>query len=130
MNEIQKLSLNLRAPIFSEIVVDTKPRQDSSKDPILREYMLGGQTSNNDVRMILDVPTLEYLLSVARQSQTRRCIINRAGIRIKVRRAIGTEHVYETLHIDGLKPYPEQAPTGLKMPYNAMLGHSLLNSRK
>jgi len=130
MDDIKNLSLNLHAPIFKDIVVDTKPMQDPSKDPILREYLMGGMRTNRDIRMILDVPTLQYLLSVALQSKTQRCVINRAGIRIKVRRAVGTEHVYETLHIEGHKPYPEQAPDGMRLPYNPLLGHSLLNHKR
>ena len=127
--EVKKLNINLEAPIMERVFVNTKPTQEPERDPILREYFLGGMASDRDVRMILDVPTLQYLLDTAMRSQTRRCVINRAGIRIKVRRA-PTGHVYETLHIDGLKPYPEQAPQGISMPYNPLLGNSLLQNKK
>lgn len=123
------LKLNSEAPILERVIVNTAPTQDPQQDPILKEYMLGGPSNDRDVRMVLDVHTLEYLLSVARRSPSKRCIINRAGIRIKVKRAT-TGHVYETLHIDGLHPYPEQVPTNIRMPFDPTLGNSLLQNRK
>jgi hypothetical protein len=129
MEEFKTLRLNSEAPILSKVIVNTKPVQDTAQDHTLKEFYLGGPSSDRDVRMVLDVHTLEYLLETARQSPTKRCIINRAGIRIKVKRA-HTGHVYETLHIDGLRPYPEQAPTNIRMPYDAMLGNSLLRNRR
>lgn len=126
---IKTLKLNTEAPILERVIVNTAPTQDPAQDQILKEYFLGGPNNDRDVRMVLDVHTLQYLLSVAQRSPSKRCIINRAGIRIKVKRA-PTGHVYETLHIDGLHPYPEQVSTSIRMPYNPTLGNSLLANRK
>ena len=126
---IKKLNVQLEAPIFNRMFVNTSPVQEPNLVPVLKEYMIGGPNVDCDVRLILDVKTLEYLLSVARRSQTQRCVINRAGIRVKVRRATKSDHVYETLHIDGSKPYPEQAPTSLSMPLQAFTGTDLMRNR-
>jgi len=129
MGDIKKLEMQLEAPIMERVFVNTKPTQEEGQDTIMKEYIVGGPYVDSDVRMILDVATLEYLLDNARRSPTRRVVINRAGIRIKVRRAT-TGHVYETLHIDGHRPYPEQAPSKFSIPHNPLLGNSLLQHRK
>ena len=126
---IKKLNVQLEAPIFDRMFVNNNPVQEPNLDPVLKEYMIGGPNVDCDVRLILDVKTLEYLLSVARRSDMHRCVINRAGIRVKVRRSVKTQHVYETLHIDGSKPYPEQAPNGLRMPLSAFTGTDLMRNR-
>ena len=126
---IKKLNIQLEAPIFKRMFVNNNPVQEPNLDPILKEYMIGGPNVDCDVRLVLDEKTLMYLLSVARKSQTRRCVINRAGVRIKVRKSVKSEHVYETLHLDGSKPYPEQAPDGLKMPLSTFIGTDLMRNR-
>jgi len=125
---IKKLNIQLEAPIFKRMFENSSPIQEPNLDPILKEYIIGGPNVDCDVRFILDVQTLEYLLSVARRSQTKRCVINRAGIRVKVRRAVKSEHIYETLHIDGSKPYPEQAPTSVEIPLLGFKGTDLLRN--
>jgi hypothetical protein len=127
---IKKLEIALEAPIFNRMFVNTSPVQDPNLDPVLKEYMIGGPNVDSDVRFIIDVQTLEYLLSVARKSQTQRVVVNRAGVRIKVCRSVKSCHVYETIHIDGSRPYPEQAPNSLKMPLTAFKGSDLLRNRK
>ena len=114
-NGIEKLSLNLEAPIIEELIVRQRPLQDPNQDECLREYQLGGTHSNRDVRFIADTETLEALLEVAKLSRTGRVILHRAGIKMKVKRA-RTGHVYETLHLTGLNPVPERAPSTLKIP--------------
>jgi len=114
-SKFEKLSINLDAPIMEELLVRTRPLQDPNQDECLREYQLGGTHSNRDVRLILDTDTLETLLCIARISRTGRVILNRAGIKMKVKRA-STGHIYETLHLTGLQPVPEQAPTSIKIP--------------
>ena len=37
--------------------------QDPSKDPILREYLMGGMRTNRDIRMILDVHVAVFVVS-------------------------------------------------------------------
>ena len=123
MSDTKKLTINLDSPIMEELIVRTAPLQDPSQDEILREYQLGGVHSDRDVRFIMDAETLEALLEVANLSATRRVILNRAGIRMKVRRA-RTGHIYETLHLDGLQPVPEQAPRTLKIPLDERLSRN------
>ena len=103
-----------KAPTLDQLLINHTPLQISGQDEILREYCLGGPNSARDVRFIVDVETLEYLLKVAKQSSLKRAIIPSAGIKLKVRRA-NTGHVYETLHLDGLTPVPENAPTSLSL---------------
>ena len=114
-DKIEKLNVNLEAPIIEELIVRTAPLQDPNQDVCLREYQLGGVHSNRDVRFIADTEMLEALLEVARLSKTGRVILNRAGIKMKVKRA-RTGHIYETLHLTGLQPIPERAPASLKIP--------------
>ena len=115
MSKVEKLNINLDAPIMEELVVRTAPLQDPSQDMCLREYQLGGVGSNRDVRFVADTEMLEALLAVARLSTTGRVILNRAGIKMKVKRA-RTGHIYETLHLTGLQPVPERAPASLIIP--------------
>tara|TARA_B100000282_G_C31713115_1_gene482140 strand:- start:533 stop:919 length:387 start_codon:yes stop_codon:yes gene_type:complete len=126
---IKKVDVKLEAPIFNRMFVNNNPVQEPNLDPILKEYMIGGPNVDCDVRLIMDVKTLEYLLDTARRSQTHRVVINRAGIRIKVRRSVKSGHVYETLHIDGSKPYPEQAPDKIQMPLSSFIGTDLMRNR-
>ncbi len=115
MSKVEKLSINLEAPIIEELIVRKAPLQNPNQDQCLREYQLGGPSSDRDVRFVIDKETLEALLEVAKLSNTQRVILNRAGIRMKVKRA-RTGHIYETLHLEGLQPVPERAPTNFSIP--------------
>ena len=115
MSERVKLDVNYTTPVMEELIVRKAPLQDPSQDECLREFELGGPNSNRDVRFVIDSHALETLLEVAKLSNTGRVILNRAGIKMKVKRA-RTGHIYETLHLVGLQPVPERAPTDLKIP--------------
>ena len=112
---IENLKLNTNTAGILQYIDFEEPLQEDSQDFILQQVVLGGPKIQRDVRFIVDIPTLEYLLQVAKQSKTKRCVINRAGIRMKVRQSRQTGHVYETLHLFGYQPVPEQAPDGLKI---------------
>mgnify|MGYP003112870884 CR=1 FL=1 len=116
-NEFKPADVQNTVPTMEELVVNRTPLQLAGQDEILREYVLGGPHSNRDVRLILDSETLDQLLAIAKSSDTRRVVIHRAGIKMKVRRAT-SGHVYETLHLEGMMPVPEKAPTEIKMPLN------------
>lgn len=58
-----------------------------------------------DRRLYLEVHELEHLLSLARQSPTRRVQIDHAGMR--VRRVLDGSHTVEVLSIVGSAPKPE-----------------------
>ena len=104
-----------QAPTLQELVVKDTPIQIAGQDECLREYILGGPESLRDVRMILDAEVLDHLLQLAKQSKTNRVIMHGAGIHLKVRRS-RTGHVYETLHLTGLKPVPEVPPDKIQIP--------------
>lgn len=93
--------------------IDT-PVQIASQDEVLKEWEFGGPHCDRDVRLILDVETLGVLFDIAKSCPTKRVIIPKAGFRVKLRRA-STGHCYETLHVSGCQPIPEQAPTSFKM---------------
>ena len=88
-----------------QLKVKNKPLQDPGKDEILRETVFGGPNTGRDVRLYLDVKTLEYLMNVARSSNMQTCMIGRAGICIQVYKSNGG-HVYEVWKIIGDKPKP------------------------
>ena len=90
------------------------PLQDG-KDEILVEFELGGPQSNRDVRLYLDLEVLTYLTDIARSSDMKRVVIDKAGIKIRLRRA-ESGHMYETLHLSGLSPKPENVSSSLKLP--------------
>ena len=96
------------------IVQNLMPLQDG-KDDILVEFELGGPKSNRDVRLYLEVEVLALLLEVARSSDMRRVVIDKAGIKIRLRRD-QNGHMYETLHLSGLKPRPENISSNLQIP--------------
>ena len=90
------------------------PLQDG-KDEILVEFELGGPKSNRDVRLYLEVEVLALLLDIARSSDMRRVVIDKAGVKIRLRRS-KDGHMYETLHLSGLKPKPENVSSTLSLP--------------
>lgn len=98
----------------NRIVQNLMPIQDG-KDEILVEFELGGPQSNRDVRLYLEVEVLDLLLDIAKSSDMRRVVIDRAGIKIRLRRA-DNGHMYETLHLSGLKPKPENISSSLQLP--------------
>jgi len=100
------------APLLEEVLINSTPLQLSGQDEVLRVYTLGGTESKRDVRFLVDIETLEHLIGVAKQSNTRRAMIPSAGITLKVRRS-RRGHVYETLHLDGFSPVPENLSTTL-----------------
>ncbi len=108
--------------------IDT-PIQIAGQDEILTEWEFGGPTCMRDVRLIMDVDTLGHLLDVARSSMSRRVIINRAGFRVKLRRA-RTGHCYETLHVSGLQPTPEVMPQSIKVPISLSHAEVLIERSK
>lgn len=97
------------APSIRDLYINENPIQLPGQDKILRTYTLGGPNCGRDIRFIIDVETLEYMIDIARKSQTRRAVIPSAGIKLMVRQAT-TGHVYETLHLEGGIPIPEQPP--------------------
>lgn len=108
--------------------IDT-PIQISGKDEILREWEFGGPYCNRDVRLILDVETLGKLLDIAKSSNSRRCIIPKAGFRVKLRRA-PSGHCYETLHVSGDQPLPESLPTSIRMETTMAAAERLIGFKK
>ena len=88
--------------------------QDSG-DEILVEFELGGPESNRDVRLYLELEVLDYLTAIARSSDMNRVVIDKAGVKIKLRKS-SSGHQYETLHLSGLQPKPENVSTTLSMP--------------
>lgn len=109
-----------KAPSIDDLLIDYMPLQIPGQDRILRTYTLGGINCGRDIRFIIDVETLEYMIEVARKSESKRALIPSAGIKLMVREAT-TGHVYETLHIEGGRPVPEQLPEKLsvQMPSRA-----------
>ena len=89
-----------------EMFVNTTPLQLDGQDEVLREYTLGGPDCGRDVRLYLDVETLGMLLDIARCSNTKRVILPKAGIKMRVRRS-RSGHIYESLHITSAQPFAE-----------------------
>jgi|TARA_B100000073_G_C23397156_1_gene437663 hypothetical protein len=112
----------------NRIIQKLLPLQDGGDD-ILVEFELGGPESNRDVRLYLEVETLDHLLSVARSSHTGRVVIDKAGIKIKLRRA-KSGHQYETLHLNGLQPKPENVSSTLSMPTSRADARRIVSSWK
>jgi len=93
--------------------VNSTPLQRSGQDEILRRYTLAG--GDRDVRMFLSQADLEYLLEIAKRSQTRRVCLPSAGVELTVMRSHGG-HQYEVLKLVSRDPVPERAPAGFAMP--------------
>lgn len=89
-----------------ELLVNTSPLQLSGQDEVLREYTFGGPQCGRDVRFYLDADTLGLLLDIARCSNTRRVILPKAGIKVRVRKS-RDGHIYESLHITSGQPFAE-----------------------
>ena len=81
-------------------------RSGNENDVLIGEKTIGGPLTGKDVRMYLDVKTLEALLDVARNSSVRRCQIDGLGVRVRTwRDKYG--HCYDTWQIIGHKPKSE-----------------------
>jgi hypothetical protein len=98
-------------------------------DEILVAFELGGPESNRDVRLYLDLEVLDHLTEIARSSDMNRVVIDKAGIKIRLRRA-KCGHQYETLHLSGLKPKPENVSTTLSMPSTMKEAKKLVHNWK
>ncbi len=100
-----------------ELLVNTTPLQLDGQDEVLREYTLGGPHCGRDVRLYLDVDTLGMLLDIARCSNTKRVILPKAGIKMRVRRS-RSGHIYESLHVTSGQPFAEVVSNNfsLEMP--------------
>ena len=119
------------APSIRDLYINENPVQLPGQDKILRTYTLGGPNCGRDVRFIIDVETLEYMIEIARQSQTNRALIPSAGIKLMVRQS-NVGHVYETLHLEGGRPVPEKPPEtfSLQMPRVDFLTGSIIRDWK
>ena len=116
-------------PIMDEVKVKRKDTclQIAGQDEVLREYTLGGPTCGRNIQMILDIPTLELLLEVAKASVDTKATIFGAGITIKVRRD-NRGNIYETLHIVGHQPKARRPGVSLSLPSGP--AQSLVNGWK
>lgn len=91
---------------FRELMINTTPLQIAGQDEVVREYTFGGPNCGRDMRLYLDVDTLGMLLDIARCSNTKRVILPRAGIKVRVRRS-RDGHMYESLHVTSAQPFAE-----------------------
>jgi hypothetical protein len=102
------------------------PIQIAGQDEIMREYTFNSQLNDQDVRMYLDIPTLEKLLEVARQSRLGKVILHGAGIKVSVRRS-RDGHIYSVLGITSYGPRPVRAPTNFSMDIETDVARNLHN---
>ena len=118
-----------KVPIMDEIKVKRKDTclQIAGSDERLREYTLGGPDCGRNIQMILDIPTLELLLGVAKASLDNKATIFGAGVTIKVCRD-NAGNIYETLHIVGHQPRARRPGVALSMPTGP--AQSLVNGWK
>lgn len=86
--------------------ITDKVLQRFGQDEVLREYSFGGVHTDRDIRFYMTRQELEMLLAVSKNSSTSRVVIQKAGLKLRVCRD-STGHLYETLHLSGLAPCPE-----------------------
>jgi hypothetical protein len=79
-----------------------------ASDKVVGENIIGGPLSGKDVRMYLDVKTLEHLLDVAKQSLVNRAVLNGVGLKVKAQRG-GDGNTYEVWSIVSLAPKAERS---------------------
>lgn len=75
---------------------------------VLSTMDIGGPMDPADRRLVLDVQTLEHLLSLARSSITGRVVLHHLGLRVQVLRD-SSGHIWEHLTLLGSEPKPESA---------------------
>ena len=88
-----------------QLNIKRNPIQQAGQDELLRETVFGGPETGRDVRLYLDVKSLEHLLGVARAAASQTCMGGRAGLCIQVYKS-DSGHVYEVWRVIGDAPKP------------------------
>ena len=76
---------------------------------VISDREIGGPNDATDRRLILDIPTLQHLIDVARTSISQRVTLHHFGVRVQLLRDADSGHVWEHLTLIGTEPKPERS---------------------